>query len=99
MPCCGRPVFATSPARWETVSMHTSFGNCATAAREPFMSPSMPIATAAASRRRTGWQGRPREEGLNACRVSLPDGHDPNSFFVAGGSVQEFQHLLEGACL
>src|ERR1039458_9789146 len=27
MPCCGRPVFATSPARWETVSMHTSFGN------------------------------------------------------------------------
>ena len=43
--------------------------------------------------------GRLREEGLNACRVSLPDGHDPNSFFVAGGSVQEFQHLLEGACL
>ncbi|MGA2581521.1 MAG: hypothetical protein ABSH24_36675 [Bryobacteraceae bacterium] len=28
----------------------------ATAAREPFMSPLMPIATAAASRRRTGWQ-------------------------------------------
>ena len=43
--------------------------------------------------------GRLREEGLNACRVSLPDGHDPNSFFVAGGSVQEFQHLLEGAWL
>ena len=43
--------------------------------------------------------GRLREEGLNACRVSLPDGHDPNSFFVAGGSAQEFQHLLEGACL
>jgi DNA primase len=43
--------------------------------------------------------GRLREEGLNACRVSLPDGHDPNSFFVAGGGAQEFQHLLEGACL
>ena len=43
--------------------------------------------------------GRLREEGLHACRVSLPDGHDPNSFFVAGGSAQEFQHLLEGACL
>jgi len=38
------------------VSMHASFGNCATAAREAFMSPLMPIATAAASRRRTGWQ-------------------------------------------
>jgi hypothetical protein len=32
------------------------FGNCATAAREPSMSPLMPTATAAASRRPNGWQ-------------------------------------------
>jgi DNA primase len=41
--------------------------------------------------------GRLREEGLNACRVSLADGHDPNSFFVHGGDAQQFQALLEEA--
>jgi DNA primase len=41
--------------------------------------------------------GRLREEGLNACRVSLPDGHDPNSFFVQGGDARQFGSLLEAA--
>ena len=41
--------------------------------------------------------GRLREEGLNACRVSLPDGHDPNSFFVQGGDAQQFQCPVEHA--
>jgi hypothetical protein len=27
----------------------------------------------------------------------LPDGHDPNSFFVQGGDVRQFQALLETA--
>jgi DNA primase len=40
---------------------------------------------------------RLREHGLNARRVSLPDGHDPNSFFVQGGDAQQFQCLLEAA--
>ena len=40
---------------------------------------------------------RLREQGLNARRVSLPDGHDPNSFFVQGGDAQQFQCLLEEA--
>ena len=30
--------------------------------------------------------------------VSLPAGHDPNSFFVSGGNAQEFHNLLERAC-
>jgi DNA primase len=37
--------------------------------------------------------GRLREEGLNACRVSLPEGHAPNSFFAQGGVAREFQSL------
>ena len=37
------------------------------------------------------------EQGLNARKVSLPDGHDPNSFFVQGGDAQQFQSLLEAA--
>lgn len=41
--------------------------------------------------------GRLRERGLNARRVSLPDGHDPNSFFVQGSDAQQFQRLLEAA--
>ena len=35
--------------------------------------------------------------GVSTRRVLLPDGHDPNSFFVQGGDGQEFQHLLEVA--
>jgi DNA primase len=40
---------------------------------------------------------RLRERGLNARQVSLPDGHDPNSFFVQGGDAKQFQCLLEAA--
>jgi len=41
--------------------------------------------------------GRLRRQGVTALRVSLPDGHDPNSFFVQGGDAQQFQSLLEAA--
>jgi DNA primase len=40
---------------------------------------------------------RLREQGRNARRVSLPDGHDPNSFFVEDGDARQFQLLLEAA--
>ena len=41
--------------------------------------------------------GRLREHGVSARRVSLPEGHDPNSFFVQGGDGRQFQSLLEAA--
>ena len=31
-----------------------------------------------------------REQGMNVRRVSLPDGHDPNSFFVENGDALQF---------
>lgn len=37
---------------------------------------------------------RLREQGLNVRTASLPDGHDPNSFFVQGGDARQFQSLL-----
>ena len=40
---------------------------------------------------------RLRDCGIHACRVSLPDGHDPNSFFVQGGDARQFRSLLEAA--
>jgi DNA primase len=40
-----------------------------------------------------------RQRGIAARLVSLPEGHDPNSFFVNGGNAHEFQRLLEEACL
>jgi DNA primase len=40
---------------------------------------------------------RLREQGVDVRRVSLPDGHDPNSFFVQGGDARQFQSLLESA--
>jgi DNA primase len=36
-------------------------------------------------------------QGITARRVCLPDGHDPNSFFVQGGDARQFQCLLEAA--
>jgi DNA primase len=33
--------------------------------------------------------------GITARRVLLPQGHDPNSFFVQGGDAPQFQSLLE----
>jgi DNA primase len=40
-----------------------------------------------------------RQRGVTTRLVSLPEGHDPNSFFVGGGHAQEFHGLLERACL
>ena len=41
---------------------------------------------------------RLREEGLAAHTVTLPEGHDPNSFFAqGGGDARQFQSLLEAA--
>jgi DNA primase len=37
-------------------------------------------------------------QGVTAVQVELPDGHDPNSFFVSGGDGNAFQRLLERAC-
>jgi DNA primase len=38
-----------------------------------------------------------RKQGLDVRRVSLPDGHDPNSFFAQGGDLPGFRLLLERA--
>jgi DNA primase len=40
---------------------------------------------------------RLRERGIDTRPVSLPDGLDPNSFFVQGGDAPQFQSLLEAA--
>jgi DNA primase len=40
---------------------------------------------------------RLRNQGILTRRVLLPDGHDPNSFFVHGGDARQFQSLLEAA--
>jgi len=44
------------------------------------------------------WMSRRlRAQGVTARRVQLPDGQDPNSFFVEAGDARQFQHLLEAA--
>jgi DNA primase len=40
---------------------------------------------------------RLREQGSNARSVLLPEGYDPNSWFVQGGNARQFQSLLENA--
>jgi DNA primase len=40
---------------------------------------------------------RLREQGIHVRSVSLPDGHDPNSFFVENDDARQFQSLLEAA--
>jgi DNA primase len=36
-------------------------------------------------------------EGVKVRTISLPDGHDPNSFFAHGGDASQFRALLEAA--
>ena len=36
-------------------------------------------------------------QGVSTRRVPLPEGQDPNSFFVRGGNAQQFQLLLEAS--
>jgi DNA primase len=38
-----------------------------------------------------------QDVGIRARIVQLPDGHDPNSYFVAGATTADFAALLEGA--
>jgi DNA primase len=40
---------------------------------------------------------RLKAQGINARRVALPAGHDPNSFFVQQGDARQFQLFLEAA--
>jgi DNA primase len=40
---------------------------------------------------------RLREQGSVARKVALPEGHDPNSWFVQGGDARQFASLLENA--
>jgi DNA primase catalytic core len=40
---------------------------------------------------------RLQAQGVTTRRVLLPDGQDPNSFFVQGGDAQQFRSLLEAA--
>jgi DNA primase len=42
---------------------------------------------------------RLRAAGIATLHVELPEGHDPNTFFVSGGTAQAFQSLLERACV
>jgi DNA primase len=37
------------------------------------------------------------EHGSDARNLSLPEGHDPNSWLVQGGDAGQFQALLENA--
>jgi DNA primase catalytic core len=46
-----------------------------------------------------GLAHRLRAQGIVTRRVLLPEGHDPNSFFVQGGDAPQFHSLLEAAQL
>jgi hypothetical protein len=78
--------------------MHVSSGNCATL-------PAPSIWAFDSDPNGSGQQAaqylsrRLRERGIAARQVCLPDGHDPNSFFVEGGDARQFQSLLEAAHL
>jgi len=57
----------------------------------------MPTLTAAVSRRHKPLPAGFDNGAYRLRRIALPEGHDPNSFFVRGGNAHEFQCLLEQA--
>jgi hypothetical protein len=68
-------------------------------AREPSISPFDADSNGSGPQAAQRLADRLREQGLTVRRVSLPDGHDPNSFFVQGGDARQFQCLLQEARL
>jgi hypothetical protein len=97
MPCCGRPAFITSPARWEIISTLDQFRQLCDGSRTVYLafdadangSGQRPCATAYRIVLETRLIVRSR---------SLPEGHDPNSFFANGGDARRFQ-LAPGGLL
>ena len=75
--------------------MHTSFVNCAMV-RTIYLAFDAD-ANGSGQRAMQTLAHRLREQRLKVCTVELPDGHDPNSFFVNGGDARQFQALLEAA--
>ena len=78
--------------------MRASFGNCATAPRTVYL-------TFDADGNGSGQQAAQclsrslRERGITARLVSLPEGHDPNSFFVRAAMRISFTACWSGlAC-
>ena len=53
--------------------------------------------TVAANKLRSAFHGG-SANNITAHLVSLPEGHDPNSFFVAGGDAHEFRLLENARC-
>ena len=76
--------------------MRASSANSATV-REPSIWPLMPISNGSGQQAAQSLACRLAEQGVNVRTVALPDGHDPNSFFVQGGDARQFQSLLEAA--
>ena len=77
--------------------MRASFGNCATV-REPSIWPLMPTRNGSGQQAAQSLAHAVSGSKASTARlVSLPDGHDPNSFFVQGGDARQFQSLLEAA--
>ena len=76
--------------------MRASSVNSATTG-EPSTWPLMPMRTAAGRKAAQSLAGRLSGQGVDVRIVTLPAGHDPNSFFVQGGDAHQFQSLLEAA--
>ena len=87
MPCCGRPVFATSPARWARISTRCQFRQLCDRPRTVYLAFD---ADANGSGQQASQQLALRLRAQGICRSPrlLPDGHDPNSFFVQGGDAR-----------
>jgi hypothetical protein len=96
MQCYGRQVFITSPARWAPISTRTSSSSCAAGPRTVYLTFDVD-ANQSGQHAAEQLAHRLYPKGIAALRVMLPQGHDPNSFFVQGGDALQFQSLVEAA--
>ena len=95
MPCCGKRGFATSLVRWAPIST-LAFGQLCDRPRTVYLT--FDIDTNGSGQQAAQRLAhRLRAQGIATRRVLLPQGHDPNSFFVQDGDAQQFQSLLETA--
>ena len=96
MLCCGRQVFITSPVAWALISIPPQFRQLCDRSRTVYLTFDIDgngCGQQAAQRLAHHLRAR----GITARRVLLPQGQDPNSFFLQGGDACQFQFLLEAA--
>src|SRR5215472_2519066 len=95
MPSYGKRAFTTSAVRWAPINTG-QFRQLCDGPRTVYLT--FDVDANGSGQQASRWLAhRLWSQGITTRRFLLPEGCDPNSFFVQGGDAQQFHSLLEAA--